>query len=226
MSSSFSQIGGKKEENRRTLTDFKIMGLEIKDLGWTWGTIPSPEGSQKENAPAEEASNSQSENKSAADGQGETVAQAQTSENHDAPSRLRIYFHTPATADDSNLISNSAPSESRKGKRKKLEDDDGEDDEVRAPPPPPQAQHLNAADDKRENGSVAPSVAETTSEGDWLMAAIAEDENYEHEDHTYDEQHEETQHEHEDQEDGEFPHFSWLKELSREGKGLLLCDLA
>ena len=38
MSSSF---GGKKDENRRTLTDFKIIGLAIPGLSWTWGIIPS-----------------------------------------------------------------------------------------------------------------------------------------------------------------------------------------
>lgn len=32
---------GKKDENRRTLTDFKIVGLEIRELAWTWGVLPS-----------------------------------------------------------------------------------------------------------------------------------------------------------------------------------------
>lgn len=31
----------KKDENRRTLTDFKIVGLEIPGLAWSWGIIPS-----------------------------------------------------------------------------------------------------------------------------------------------------------------------------------------
>ena len=35
-----SVSSGKKEENRRTLTDFKIVGLEIKELSWKWGTVP------------------------------------------------------------------------------------------------------------------------------------------------------------------------------------------
>ncbi|EEB87113.1 hypothetical protein MPER_15673, partial [Moniliophthora perniciosa FA553] len=30
----------KREERRRTLTDFKIVGLEISELSWTWGTLP------------------------------------------------------------------------------------------------------------------------------------------------------------------------------------------
>ncbi|KAJ7117299.1 hypothetical protein C8R43DRAFT_1036986 [Mycena crocata] len=32
---------GKKDENRRTLTDFKIVGLEIRELAWSWGVLPS-----------------------------------------------------------------------------------------------------------------------------------------------------------------------------------------
>ncbi len=40
MSSSFGSIG-KKDENKRTLTDFRIIGLEIQELSWAWGTLPS-----------------------------------------------------------------------------------------------------------------------------------------------------------------------------------------
>jgi 20S proteasome subunit alpha 6 len=40
MSLSFGSVG-KKDENRRTLMEFKIVGLEICDLGWTWGALPS-----------------------------------------------------------------------------------------------------------------------------------------------------------------------------------------
>jgi hypothetical protein len=38
-----SSGGGKKDENRRNFTDFKIVGLrvEIQDLSWTWGVIPA-----------------------------------------------------------------------------------------------------------------------------------------------------------------------------------------
>src|SRR5262249_45107401 len=40
---------GRKDENRRTLTDFKIVGLEIRKLDWTWGLIPeSRQGKDKE----------------------------------------------------------------------------------------------------------------------------------------------------------------------------------
>jgi 20S proteasome subunit alpha 6 len=93
------------------------------------------------------------------------------------PSRIRIYFHTPVTADDSRPIPHNStygdtPSDSRKGKRKKLEDDDGDLEEHRAPPPPPQmGGTIN--DDQL---SATASIAETASEGDWLMAAIVEGE--------------------------------------------------
>jgi 20S proteasome subunit alpha 6 len=94
------------------------------------------------------------------------------------PSRMRIYFHTPATADDSRPIPHSSsfslgvtPSDSRKGKRKKLEEDDADlEEEARVPPPPPQ---MTMSDDRSSVApSAAPSVAETASEADWLMAAI------------------------------------------------------
>jgi len=71
---------------------------------------------------------------------------------------------------------------SRRGKRKKLEDDDGDLEEGRAPPPPPGGSRpeRSMSDDRLERASTAPSVepsvAETASEGDWLMAAIGEDE--------------------------------------------------
>jgi len=96
------------------------------------------------------------------------------------PSRIRIYFHTPVTADDSRPIPHNSsygevPSDARKGKRKKLEDDDGELEERRVPPPPQRGGAMN--DDQSSVGaSVDPSVAETASEADWLMAAIVDGE--------------------------------------------------
>lgn len=96
------------------------------------------------------------------------------------PSRMRIYFDTPVTADDAKPIPHTSsagygdtPSDAaRKGKRKKLEDDDGDLEEGRARRPPPQMSA--AVNDDRS--SVAASVAESASEGDWLMAAIVEGE--------------------------------------------------
>jgi 20S proteasome subunit alpha 6 len=91
---------------------------------------------------------------------------------------MRIYFHTPPTADDSRPIQFS-PQVTRKGKRKK--EDDDEDEEVRSAPAPPAPGGNADGDDQLHvtphvegRASVAPSATETASEADWLMAAIAE----------------------------------------------------
>lgn len=227
---------GKKEENRRTLTDFKMIGLSIPDLDWTWGVLPAssqvkPEIKETVKAGLEESNvvvkdevmednsilHGADSSKPAAEPEVDIKVEARATPldpMHDAmaqdtpsqgsqaittalprvsfdvnsipppPSRIRIYFHTPVTADDARPIPNSssfsytdAPSDSRKGKRKKIEDDDadGDLDDGRAPPPPPQMAGLN--DDRSSAAaSVAPSVAETASEADWLMAAIVEGE--------------------------------------------------
>lgn len=205
---------GKREENRRTLTDFKIIGLELRDLGWSWGIIPntSPEDVKKERPDGEtsDANAEGSEQKPDTFGSSDVATQpaepsaesATTSDKHVSikaeptmaampppPSRIRIYFHTPVSADDVHTISPQSslviPSDSsvRKGKRKKIDDDDGDLEDGRGPPPPPPGMDhdtLSTAQSADRDGtetvvgreSVAPSVAETTSEGDWLMAAI------------------------------------------------------
>ena len=237
MASSFSS-GGKKDENRRTLTDFKIIGLEMRELGWTWGILPSPspvktevkdeasedpdtsQVSVKQEATETgvlsisekvddvvrhdhvavgntEAATAPAELKPAATASTDTFA-SQSKDVSTAslipppPSRIRIYFHTPVSADDSHPMSlnNSSslfslgppPSDSRKGKRKKLEDDDGDLEQGRGKRPPPQMGGSQISDtasvdmDMIGRGSVAPSVAETNSEVDWLMAAVVQDE--------------------------------------------------
>ncbi|KAF8267094.1 hypothetical protein EI94DRAFT_1771950 [Lactarius quietus] len=193
-SSSFmggSSGGGKKDENRRNFTDFKIVGLEIQDLSWTWGaesltevpsTLPSAEsediGAQTtsqqitvESAdPSNPSINSQDHSDAAVvKGEGAIhIRDASPSVIPPPPSRMRIYFHSPTG--------------SRRGKRKKLEDDDGDLEEGRAPPPPPGGSRTerSMSVDRHERASAAPSVepsvAESASEGDWLMAAIGEDE--------------------------------------------------
>jgi len=229
---------GKKEENRRTLTDFKMIGLSIPDLDWTWGVLPPSsqaktemkepvkvglgleesdvvvkdevmednsilQGADSSNPAAEPQVDSKDEARTTTSdpmhdamvqdtpSQGSQAittalprASSDVNSNTPPPSRIRIYFHTPVTADDARPIPNSssfsytdAPSDTRKGKRKKFEDDDadGDLDDGRAPPPPPQMAGLN--DDRSSvAASVAPSVAETASEADWLMAAIIEGE--------------------------------------------------
>ena len=208
-----SASSGKKDENRRTLTDFKIVGLEMPELGWTWGVLPSAvklEGKEggtssidsshpiikEESIQPSDLSGGQRAD--AAHRSEHTVSDAsanvkaelpvgeQSSLSSPPPSRIRIYFHTPVSPDDSHPIPHSSsyaygtsPMDSRKGKRKKLEDDDGDAEEGRGRPPPPRGSQMSdtaSVDmDGMGRGSAAPSVAETASEGDWLMAAITED---------------------------------------------------
>jgi 20S proteasome subunit alpha 6 len=227
-----SSGSGKKDENRRNFTDFKIVGLEISDLFWTWGATrtsgcqikaePVPEGlssssstcsgdtvGQADSLPTKEESTDlptssakvqegepTSDLKAAPDGH--PVSQETSAPPEMAapaaipppPSRMRIYFNSPATPDDSRPIPSGASfsivgsdeAGSRRGKRKKSEDDDGDLEEGRAPPPPPGGSRpeRSMSIDRFERASTAasaePSVAETASEGDWLMAAIGEDE--------------------------------------------------
>ncbi|KAL1946641.1 hypothetical protein VTO73DRAFT_14745 [Trametes versicolor] len=209
-SASFSS--GKKDENKRTLTDFKIIGLKIPELDWSWGlspetatpvvkeepiatAIPSETPAVVETAdsatpvPAEGATTGlDAAAVAAVAAAAAPVLEAAGVKDIAAllgppPSRVRIYFHTPVTPDDAHPISSQSSglnsSNARKGKRKKLEDDDGDYEEGRgAPPPPPHGSGLDSSADYEGAGrdSVAPSVAETTSEGDWLMAAIGEEE--------------------------------------------------
>jgi len=212
-----SGYSGKKDENRRTLTDFKVIGLAIPDLTWTWGTVPSTSSVKTEDGNAEvdaaidvvikdeirEDGNDLVSSSAIEEKQPEVktetlavdavMAEAQQLQEPQArivpsdtsavlppPSRIRIYFHTPVTADDSRPIPHNSsfgevPSDARKGKRKKLEDDDGDLEERRVPPPPQRGGAMN--DDRSSVGaSVDPSIAETASEADWLMAAIVDGE--------------------------------------------------
>ncbi|KAF8450866.1 hypothetical protein L210DRAFT_3521470 [Boletus edulis BED1] len=213
LSGSFAN-SGKKDENRRTLTDFKIVGLEMPELGWTWGVLPSavrPEGKERVTSLVDSSravvkeesiqSNDLSSGErpdaphrsehvvldasAAADVKAEPPVGEQSSLTSPPPSRIRIYFHTPVSLDDSHLIPphssyayGTSPMDSRKGKRKKIEEEDGDADEGRGRPPPPRGSQMSdtaSVDlDGMGRGSAAPSVAETASEGDWLMAAIAE----------------------------------------------------
>jgi 20S proteasome subunit alpha 6 len=155
-SSSFlanSSGGGKKDENRRNFTDFKIVGLEISDLSWTWGATRTsgcqikaesvPEGlsssssacstdtvGQADSLPTKEESTDLSTSSSKAQ-EGEPTSDLKTTstipDGHAVPqempalpempapaaippppSRMRIYFNSPVTPDDSRPIPSGA----------------------------------------------------------------------------------------------------------------------
>ena len=220
-SSSFmagSSGSGKKDENRRNFTDFKIVGLEISDLSWTWGATRTsgyqikaesvPEGlsssssacsgdtvGQADSLPTKEESTDLSTSTSKAQ-EGEPTSDLKATstvpDGHAVPqempalpempapaaippppSRMRIYFNSPVTPDDSRPIPSGASfivgsdeAGSRRGKRKKSEDDDGDLEEGRAPPPPPGGSRpeRSMSIDRFERASTAasaePSVAE------------------------------------------------------------------
>ena len=214
--SSSASVSGKKDENRRTLTDFKILALEIRDIGWTWGLVPVkseakdepdasempaaseelPEGGLTSDStaihPHDTASDAALTSESqAVSGSGDVSvkSEAVATVMPPPPSRIRIYFHTPVTADDAHPITpqssftlGSSDTSVRRGKRKKLDDDGDLEDGRGPPPPPPGVDHdsvsISASVDYEGSetlagrDSVAPSV---TSEGDWLMAAIHDD---------------------------------------------------
>lgn len=198
----------RKEENRRTLTDFKIIGLQIEDLDWSWGKIVVQEEKLTEVDPASDNKESTSSDVKEEDGDSELAVKTEAEDVKPEPSlkqeptliisetlpavptaRLRIYFHTPPNADDEKPIFATQSSDVRKGKRKKLDDDDADLETGSGPRPPPvpegHSSHING--NERQNSvatsvdrealgreSVAPSVAETASEADWLMAAMTE----------------------------------------------------
>ena len=216
---------------KRAMTDFKLIAIEIKQLGWSWGIVPASqkvplavEPNRESSDPAKtEADEKISIEKDPAQppdtGQGGSNVdiKAEPSEldslpakpdlglppiphGGDAPavpsplSRVRIYFHTPVTAKDSMPIPHASAipvdlstlstsqGSPRKGKRKRV--DDEEDDVADNRTSHPSAAHRDDAvsvtahpDRDGFRDSAAPSIGESTSEGDWLMAAIGEGSN-------------------------------------------------
>ena len=227
-----SGTGAKKEEVKRAMTDFKLVGIEIKQLGWSWGIIPP---SQKVNLSVEPDRESPGPVKTETDegaSSEKDIAQLPSDTRRDdpnvdvkaesseldslpakpdlglppvpqtgdatsvpsPPSRVRIYFHTPVTPKDSMPIPHASAvpvdlsalatsqGSPRKGKRKRAEDEEDNDAEIRASRPSAAHQHdvvgVTAHPDQGGfRASAAPSVGESTSEGDWLMAAIGEGSN-------------------------------------------------
>ena len=213
----------RKDEVKRAMTDFKLIAIEIKQLGWSWGVVPSlqnvdlPHDPNRESpgpSKAEDAKASSEKEPSSDTARDDSNLRMKAEPSEldslpakpdlslppaphigdpvvpSPPSRVRIYFHTPVTPKDSMPIPHASavplglsalaiPQGSpRKGKRKRRDDEEDDDAENRT-------SHTSAAhqddavsvthpDQDGFRGSVAPSVGESTSEGDWLMAAIGE----------------------------------------------------
>jgi len=226
-----SSTSAKKEEVKRAMTDFKLVGIEIKQLGWTWGVIPPPQKADLAAEPSREppgpvkaevdkvSSEKEAPQSPSDTGQDSSKAGVKVEPSEidslppkpdfglppvphtgdssvipSPPSRVRIYFHTPVTPKDSMPIPHASAvpvdlsalatsqGSPRKGKRKRVDDEEDDDAENRASHPPAaypdDAVSVTAHPDRDcFRGSAAPSVGESTSEGDWLMAAIGEDSN-------------------------------------------------
>lgn len=177
-----SDAAHKKDEPKRTVTDFNLVGLEIQDLHWSWGllaehpNIVKPE--TEDSVPLDVVSSADAAVKielSEAEPIGVTAV---------APSsRVCIYFHTAVTAEDAVPIPHASalPVDSsltlKKGKRKRADDEEeGGDLNYPEPSVDGDAASTSGVPDEVGRGSAAPSVTETASDsGDWLMAAIGED---------------------------------------------------
>ena len=227
-----SGTGAKKEEVKRAMTDFKLVGIEIKQLGWSWGVVPSSQKVDLSVEPNRESpgpvkaeieervssdkdtaqpSSDTRRDDSSADLKAESSELGSLPAKPDLglppvprigdappvpspPSRVRIYFHTPVTPKDSMPIPHASAvpvdlsalatsqGSPRKGKRKRADDEEDDDAEIRASHPSAAHQHDAVSvtahpDQDGFRASAAPSVGESTSEGDWLMAAIGEGSN-------------------------------------------------
>ena len=212
------------------MTDFKLVAIEVKQLGWSWGVTPS----QKVDIAVEPNRESPDPVKTEADekvsaakdppqppdmGQGDPNVDVKVESSEldslpakpdlglppvphageapavpSPPSRVRIYFHTPVTPKDSMPIPHASvvpvdlsalaasQGSPRKGKRKRADDEEDDIAEIRTSRP--SAAHrgdaVSVTAHPNQDGfrdSAAPSIGESTSEGDWLMAAIGEGSN-------------------------------------------------
>ncbi|KZT41144.1 hypothetical protein SISSUDRAFT_1043223 [Sistotremastrum suecicum HHB10207 ss-3] len=177
--------GARKEENRRSLTDFKLIGLQIQELDWSWGIctpIPAEPSSSENGERSDDLTQVKEEDQEMDLDEKKILAPSSSVPPlaSEPRSRVRVYFHFP----EDHLAPASVPAAGSgltRGKRKKTDDDD--DDEV------------NERNIRPRQASAAPSVdmvsideqsaiagtsdngrdgTQETEDNDWLMAAIAE----------------------------------------------------
>jgi 20S proteasome subunit alpha 6 len=212
------------------MTDFKLVGIEIKQLGWSWGVIPSPQkadlavepnrespGPIKAEADERVLSDKVSTQPSTGQDDPNVDMKAEPSEVYSLPTKPDLGLppvpHTldgpavpsppPAFASISTLLSRlrilclslthplfllifllSLPPRVLLGKASEREQTMKRTTVLRTAHRITSAAHQDDAvsvtahpDQDGFGGSAAPSVGESTSEGDWLMAAIGEDSN-------------------------------------------------
>ncbi|KAF8520061.1 hypothetical protein JB92DRAFT_2896025 [Gautieria morchelliformis] len=225
----------KKEEVRQTLTDFRIVGLEIESLKWTWGSCISSRNvdSSKAAEPVKNGTETTTGDSQLdlTDGVEEIEFGSAIQETADAsvapevpvlppqvqplsktpgepskdsrsplpgppapsPPRIRIYFNTPASLDDTqpkpvNGVSNVSANRAKR-KLSVEEEEEGRRRRTKLNPTSEAEEALRDTPSKtgeveKDRDSVAPSVdmsatasvsGRTEDESDWLMEAIGRD---------------------------------------------------
>ncbi|KAF8324468.1 uncharacterized protein EI90DRAFT_3157376 [Cantharellus anzutake] len=130
--------GSRREESsKKTLTDFRVIGVDCPLLGWAWGTVIAQGDMDNSEAKSTRGSRAASPNSAAPEVGTEShapsihvvqsIAKPSQIKTSTESSRIRIYFNSPVELEDkpSQVY---APDRSRGGKRKK-EADDGEPQE-------------------------------------------------------------------------------------------------
>ncbi|KAF8322261.1 hypothetical protein DL93DRAFT_2163096 [Clavulina sp. PMI_390] len=126
---------------KKTLTDFRIIGISCPTLSWSWGNVPEDQSTEDADRTAisgaenqqSDPTSSQSSNASALSGvpdsSQESNASTVTARGAET-SRIRLYFNSPIDLED-RLFGPPTLDQatSRRGGKRKKEDDDGEPEE-------------------------------------------------------------------------------------------------
>lgn len=226
----------KKDEVRQTLTDFRIIGLEIESLEWRWGSctasgnVEDSTGAKPVKGDSETATGDtqlaltdgveeiefgsavkeidsstmsealvlqpalQSTSKTSSEDSSKIPGSSFPAPPSSSPPRIRIYFNTPASLDESQPKAVNGVSTVVQGNRvkRKLSEEEEEEGRRRRTKLNPTSEaedvaldtRLKAGDIEKDRDSVAPSVdmsatasvsGPTEDESDWLMEAIGRD---------------------------------------------------